>query len=187
MKLTGESFALFLLCSHLGLPDEPDAKPLGAREWNKLEARLAAASFNVAELPGSSIEQLKSTLQTDDDEATRLAWLLGRGGAIEEELERLSEFGIWIVTRFDEEYPPRFTERLKGAAPLMLYGAGSARLLHRRGLAVVGSRNIDQHGYARNCRRAVPQIRAVPVGRCALWLDEQDERVKPSLGVGHEL
>ncbi len=67
---------------------------------------------------------------------------------MEQELERLAELGIWIVTRFDEDYPPRLTERLKGAAPVILYGIGGARLLNRRGLAVVGSRNIDQRGFA---------------------------------------
>jgi predicted Rossmann fold nucleotide-binding protein DprA/Smf involved in DNA uptake len=148
MRLSNDSFALFLLCSHLGLPDEPDAKPLNAREWNQIEQKLAATSFNVAELPGSSAAQIKSTLQMTDDEAARLAWLLDRGGVMEQELERLEELGIWIITRFDEDYPPRFTERLKGAAPVLLYGAGSARLLNRRGLAVVGSRNIDQRSVA---------------------------------------
>ncbi len=148
MKLGNDSFALFLLCSHLGLPDAPDAKPLSAREWNQLESKLAAKSFNLGELPGSSAEQIKSTLQTDDAEAARLAWLLDRGGVMEEEFERLAELGIWIITRFDEGYPPRFTERLKSAAPVLLYGAGDARLLNRRGLAVVGSRNIDQRGFA---------------------------------------
>ncbi len=148
MKLSNDSFALFLLCSHLGLPDEPDAKPLSAREWNQFEQKLAANSFNVAELPGSSAAQIKSTLQITDGQAARLAWLLDRGSVMEQELERLAELGIWIITRFDEDYPPRFTERLKGAAPVLLYRAGSARLLNRRGLAVVGSRNIDQRGIA---------------------------------------
>ncbi|MEK6286548.1 MAG: DNA-processing protein DprA [Acidobacteriota bacterium] len=148
MKLSNDSFALFLLCSHLGLPDEPDAKPLSAREWNQLEQKLAANSFNVAGLPGLTAQQIKSTLQTGEDEAARLASLLDRVEAMEQEIERLAELGIWIITRFDEDYPPRLTERLRGAAPVMLYGAGSARLLNRRGLAVVGSRNIDQRGFA---------------------------------------
>ena len=148
MKLSDDSFALFLLCSHLGLPDEPDAKPLSAREWNQLEQKLAGNSFNIADLPGSSAAHINSTLQMNDGEAARLAWLLDRGGVMEQELERLAELGIWIITRFDEDYPPRFAERLKGAAPVLLYGAGSARLLNRRGLAVVGSRNIDQRGFA---------------------------------------
>ena len=148
MKLSNDSFALFLLCSHLGLPDEPAAKPLSAREWNQLESKLAASSVSVTDLPGSSADRIKSTLQINDAEAARLAWLLDRGGVMEQELERLAELGIWIITRLDEDYPPRFTERLKGAAPVLLYGAGSARLLNRRGLAVVGSRNIDQRGVA---------------------------------------
>jgi len=154
MKLSNESFALFLLSSHLGLPDEPDAKPLSAREWNKLEKKLADNSFDLAQLPGSSAERLKSNLETDDAEATRLAWLLGRGAAMEQELERLTELGIWVITRFDEDYPSRFTERLKAAAPVLLYGAGDARLLNRRGLAVVGSRNIARRGQDGNGRGA---------------------------------
>jgi predicted Rossmann fold nucleotide-binding protein DprA/Smf involved in DNA uptake len=148
MKLSNDSFALFLLCSHLGLPDEPEAKPLSAREWNQLESKLAASSLRVAALAGLPAEQIKSTLQTDDVEAARLAWLLDRGNVLEEELARLDGLGISVITRFDEDYPPRFTERLKSAAPLLLYGAGEARLLNRRGLAVVGSRNIDARGFA---------------------------------------
>src|SRR6476660_9334233 len=102
MKLGNDSFALFLLCSHLGLPDEPEAKPLSGREWNQLEQKLEANSCNIAELPGSSAGQIKSTLKLGDDEAARLAWLLGRGGVMEQELDRLGDLGIWIITRFDE-------------------------------------------------------------------------------------
>jgi predicted Rossmann fold nucleotide-binding protein DprA/Smf involved in DNA uptake len=148
MKLSSDSFALVLLCSHLGLPDEPDAKPLGARELSQLESKLAANSVSMTDLPGLTAERITSTLHTDVKEAARLAWLFDRGGVMEQELDRLAELGIWVITRFDENYPPRFTERLKGAAPVMLYGAGDARLLSRRGLAVVGSRNIDQRGFA---------------------------------------
>ncbi len=148
MKLSNKSYALFLLCSHLGLPDQPDAKPLSAREWNELERKLAASSIDVASLPGSSAEQIKSNLQTDDPGAVRLARLLDRGEAMEHEIELLAEFGIWVITRFDEDFPPRLIERLKSAAPVMLYGAGDAPLLNRRGLAVVGSRNIDPRGFA---------------------------------------
>ncbi|HEY3138349.1 MAG TPA: DNA-processing protein DprA [Blastocatellia bacterium] len=148
MNLSDESFALFLLCSHLGLPDEPDAKPLSAREWNELERKLTASSVGISDLPGLSAERLKSTLQTDDDEATRLAWLLDRRSVMEQELDRLAELGIWVITRLDAAFPPRLVERLKGATSVMLYGAGDASLLNRRGLAVVGSRNIDERGFA---------------------------------------
>src|SRR5437667_84486 len=89
MKLIGDSYALFLLCSHLGLPEEANVKPLSAREWNQLESKLTANSISVTDLPGSSIAQIKSALSTDDAEAARLAWLLDRGGVMEQELGRL--------------------------------------------------------------------------------------------------
>ncbi|HYV04180.1 MAG TPA: DNA-processing protein DprA [Blastocatellia bacterium] len=148
MKLSNDSFALFLLCSHLGLPNEPEAKPLSTREWNRLEQKLAANSVSLGSLSGSSIEEIKSVLQPDAAEAARLAWLLDRVGVMEGEVERLEALGISVITRFDEEYPQRFIERLESGAPSMLYTAGDARLLNRRGLAVVGSRNIDQRGLA---------------------------------------
>lgn len=147
MKLSRDAFTLFLLCSHLNLSDEADTKPLSPREWNKLEQTLGGHSLSLKELAGSEAEQIKSTLGMTDAESSRLKRLLDREGALRRELERLAEVGIWVITRFDEDYPLRFTERLKGAAPVMLYGAGDARLLNRRGLAVVGSRNIDPRGF----------------------------------------
>lgn len=49
--------------------DEPEAKPLSAREWTQLEQKFALNSFNQAELPGSSAERLGLTLQIDNEEA----------------------------------------------------------------------------------------------------------------------
>lgn len=64
MKLSDDSYTLFLLCSHVGPPGEPDAKPLSSKEWNQLEQQLAFNSFSLAELPGSTAEQIKSTLNS---------------------------------------------------------------------------------------------------------------------------
>src|SRR5437870_8590901 len=148
MNLSDDSFALFLLCSHLGLPEDADAKPFSGREWNELERKLAANSISISHLLGSSAELLKSSLQTDDDEAARLAWLLDRSSALEQELHRLADLGIWVITRFDEEFPQKLTQRLKGAASVMLYGSGDARLLNRRGHRVVGSRRVELREFA---------------------------------------
>ena len=73
MKLTGDSLTLFLLCSHLGLSDEPAAKPLTAREWNDLQSKLEAASIQASSLPGLSAEQLRSSLELEIEKATRRA------------------------------------------------------------------------------------------------------------------
>jgi predicted Rossmann fold nucleotide-binding protein DprA/Smf involved in DNA uptake len=59
------------------------------------------------------------------------------------ELERLEALGLWAVTRADEAYPVRYRERLKAAAPPVLFGAGPIANAGRPGLAVVGSRNAS--------------------------------------------
>ncbi|MCK4451126.1 MAG: DNA-processing protein DprA, partial [Anaerolineae bacterium] len=74
-----------------------------------------------------------------------MARLLGRGGGLAIELERLESLGIWVVTRADAHYPRRLKQRLKHAAPAILFGAGEQALLGQPGLAVVGSRNVDDH------------------------------------------
>lgn len=147
MKQSDASLALFALGSRLGSPEEPEAKPLTTREWSELERKLELNAIDAAELPALTSAQLEAVLQIDNAEADRIARLLARGSILQQELERLEALGIWLLTRLDEGYPPRLIERLGRTAPLMLYGTGEARLLNQRGLAVVGSRNIDARGF----------------------------------------
>lgn len=147
MNQSDASLVLFFLGSRLGSPDELDAKPLTTREWNELERKLELNSIDAAKLPGLTSTQIEDVLQTNKGGAYRIARLLDRGSLLQRELERLEALGIWLVTRLDEGYPSRLIERLGRAAPLMLYGSGEARLLNQRGLAVVGSRNIDARGF----------------------------------------
>jgi predicted Rossmann fold nucleotide-binding protein DprA/Smf involved in DNA uptake len=92
------------------------------------------------------MDDLRTELALSNNEAERLARLLSRGGGLAIELERLESLGIWIVTRADAHYPRRLKQRLKQAAPAILFGAGERALLGQTGLAVVGSRNVDDHG-----------------------------------------
>ena len=48
----------------------------------------------------------------------------------------------------DDQYPERLRDSLKHQAPTVLFGAGSLQLLRRPGVAVIGSRNIDEPGAA---------------------------------------
>lgn len=72
--------------------------------------------------------------------------LLERGTALAIELERLESLGIWILTRADEEYPSRLRDRLKNASPPILFASGERALIGQPGLAVVGSRNVNEQG-----------------------------------------
>jgi predicted Rossmann fold nucleotide-binding protein DprA/Smf involved in DNA uptake len=97
---------------------------------------------------GQSEQDLQKTLGIPDSEASRLAHLLERSGAVAIELERLESLGVFVMTRADEFYPPRYKQRLKDNAPVILYHSGDRALLGQPGIAVVGSRHLDEAGMA---------------------------------------
>jgi len=147
MTLTADSQAILLLCSRLGLPTQPDLVPLTLREWNPLARKLQASSLaHPGALLGLNASDIKATLGLSDSDAERLARLLDRGRALAIELERLASLGIWVVTRADAHYPQRFRERLKESAPAILFGSGEVALPGQPGLAVVGSRGVNETG-----------------------------------------
>lgn len=76
------------------------------------------------------------------DEA-RLQRLLGRGFLLSQVIERWQARAIWVVSRADAEYPRRLKVRLREDAPAVIYGCGDMALLESGGLAVVGSRHVD--------------------------------------------
>jgi DNA processing protein len=76
-------------------------------------------------------------------EKSRLEHLLGRGFLLSQVIERWKSRAIWVVSRADAEYPKRLKGRLREDAPAILYGCGDINLIESGGLAVVGSRHVD--------------------------------------------
>jgi predicted Rossmann fold nucleotide-binding protein DprA/Smf involved in DNA uptake len=154
MTLTDDSQAILLLCSHLGLPTAPVPAPFTLRDWNPLARKLATSPFKS---PGALLDadrdSLRSGLEVPNELTDRIHGLLQRRGVLAVELERLESLGIWTVTRGDDQYPARWKRRLGESAPIFLFGAGEAANIEQSGVAVVGSRNIDDAG--RDCAEAV--------------------------------
>ncbi len=144
---------MLLLTSHLGLSNQPDLAPLTLKDWNPLARKLHAASLRPGALLGLDAAALQSRLELDPVLAERVVRLLARRAALELELERLSALGIHAITRADDNYPARYFQRLKEAAPPVLFYAGESALLGQPGVAVVGSRKLDEAGQA--CARFV--------------------------------
>jgi len=99
-------------------------------------------------LLGQSPAELADALKVLPTEAERIVRLLDRGGRVISELENLYARGIWAVTRADAAYPAKLRQTLKHQSPSVLFGAGELRRLNRAGIAVVGSRQIDEAGQA---------------------------------------
>ncbi len=136
-----DSLALVLLCSQLGLEDDI-VKPLSLREWNRLARRLQAASLRPADL--LAVSTTDSPLELSAAERARIVPLLTRDA--QHELDHLASLGIFPITRADSDYPERYRQRLKDSAPAVLFYAGEKALLGQPGIAVVGSRHLDEAG-----------------------------------------
>ena len=141
MTSSSDSLALLLLCSQLGLDDE-SIKPMTLREWNPLARRLRAASLRPSNL--LAVSTTDSPLELSNDERARIASLVSRH--IQRELDHLAALGIYPITRADPDYPERYRLRLKDSAPSVLFYAGEKVLLGQPGIAVVGSRHLDDAG-----------------------------------------
>ncbi len=76
-------------------------------------------------------------------DSSRLKRLLERGFLLSQAVERWQTRAIWVISRADSYYPKRLRTHLKDDAPPLLYGCGEMKMLNSGGLAVVGSRNVD--------------------------------------------
>lgn len=145
--LSLDSQVMILLCSHLALAKDDELAPLTLREWNPLARKIQTSPYNrPAGLLGQSADEIKKQFELSDPEALRLVKLLERSDALYIEISRLASLGIQVTTRANPDYPERYRQRLKDSAPTILFYAGEPALLGQPGIAVVGSRHLDQAG-----------------------------------------
>ncbi len=148
MTISPDSQTILLLCSHIGLSSSPEFAPLTLKDWNPLSKKLQSLSMRPAALLGLSCEEIQNQLGLIAKEAERISRLLQRSGSLAIELERQASLGIHALTRADADYPARYRQRLKESAPSVLFFAGEKALLGQPGIAVVGSRHLDEAGQA---------------------------------------
>jgi DNA processing protein len=112
---------------------------------------MQAASLRPSDLLQQPEQDLRLKLDLDEQLVTRILQLASR--TIESHLNRLASLGIFPLTRADSDYPEKYRQRLKDSAPAVLFYAGEKALLGQPGIAVVGSRHLDEAG--QDCARFV--------------------------------
>ncbi|WP_409201942.1 DNA-processing protein DprA [Pseudomonas sp. SG20052] len=115
---------------------------LSPAEYKRLASHLHQIQKQPADLLTPESAEILRLCRPVADES-RLKRLLGRGFLLSQVVERWQTRAIWVVSRADAEYPRRLKARLRADAPAVLYGCGDISLLETGGLAVVGSRKID--------------------------------------------
>ena len=121
---------------------KPSVKPLGVGEYRRLARRLRELRRQPADLLDPGADGIVNECRSDPD-PERLERLLGRGFLLAQAVERWRTRAIWVLSRADADYPRLLKQRLGEDAPPVLYGCGDAAILRAGGLAVVGSRNVD--------------------------------------------
>lgn len=115
---------------------------LSPGEYKRLARHLREIQRQPADLISPDAAEILRACQPVID-VGRLQKLLGRGFLLSQVIERWQARAIWVVSRADAEYPRRLKARLREDAPAVLYGCGDMALLETGGLAVVGSRHVD--------------------------------------------
>ena len=153
--LSPDTQATLLLCGSLGQKRNLDPQPLTLSEYNKLAKWLMDNQMRPSDLLNSEgVEKIDQFIDKKIN-PDRVKKLLIRGGSLGFSAELWSNKGLWVIGRSDSGYPEGLKSRLKSKAPPIIYGAGPKENLTKGGLAIVGSRNVDDNGLFFSNRAAV--------------------------------
>lgn len=177
-QLSPNTQAILLLTAPLISGDKENGyAPLKPSEYRTLARILRQSKREPADLLGAGAEELLAACAPAAG-PERLRRLLQRGFALARAVERWEARSIWVVSRADAAYPARLKERLREDAPPVLYGAGDADLTGGGGLAVVGSRKVDDEllRFAEDAGRLVARAGRPLVSGGARGVDETSMR-----------
>lgn len=144
--LQPDTQAILLLCAGFGQSRQAGLMPLTLGEYNVLAQKLQQHHLRPADLLATDgknwiFDEVNGSLSPQ-----RIVHLLERGAMLAVAVEDWTNKGLWILSRSDETYPQRLKRKLKHLSPPILYGVGNPDLLSEGGLAVVGSRDINDEG-----------------------------------------
>lgn len=142
-QLSQNTQAILLLTAPLIMGRGADsARLLAPREYKQLTRCLREARLEPADMLTTRSEEVLETCSHLFD-SSRLKRLLDRGFLLSQVVEDWRSRSIWVVSRADSSYPKRLKARLKEDSPPVIYGCGRMEILDSGGLAVVGSRKIE--------------------------------------------
>lgn len=145
MVYSENAMSAILLCSYLGIDKNDSLKPFSLGEWNIFLDGI----IEIKEEPSIIFSKGKEWMEKmhySDEQKERVNSLISRGAGVAFELDSLEKKGVNVVTLFDADYPILLKRKLKKKMPPVLFYAGNLDLAKKIGIAVVGSRNVDEEG-----------------------------------------
>ncbi|MDB9310265.1 DNA-processing protein DprA [Aphanizomenon sp. CS-733/32] len=142
--LAPDTQAILLLCASFGQNRQIEPLPLTLGEYNLLTDWLREHQMRPADLLETTAKEQVQKISNNKLNPDRLLALLQRGAMLSLAVEKWTSRGLWILGRSDAKYPKRLKQILKHSAPAIIYGVGNTELLSLGGLAIVGSRDVDE-------------------------------------------
>lgn len=143
MALSDDAKAVIALATRLGDSGRPSLSPT---RWHRFAMALAEADLVPADVFSPGFDPALPGVP--DDIAAAVRDLLADAASATVAAADLENKGIWTLTIADDDYPAVLFERLGRLAPPVIFGVGSSDLLAKRGIAIVGSRNVTEDGAA---------------------------------------
>ncbi|MCP2728003.1 DNA-processing protein DprA [Limnofasciculus baicalensis] len=144
--LSPDTQAILLLCASFGQNRQTEPQPLTLSEYNAVESWLDENDMIPQDLLNQTVKNWLSRSTIGKLNSERLIALLERGFMLSLAVEKWTNQGLWILGRGDNQYPKHLKQKLRHSAPPIIYGVGNIELLSQGGLAIVGSRDVDEEG-----------------------------------------
>ena len=143
MNFNDDGYAAMLLTMALSPDREEYARPYSTQEFWRIEAAVRKSELRrLSRLLNLDISGLMIYLKMSEEEGYRAYTLLHRNVQLSYALENMERQGIEAVTCYDADYPPRLRRKLGEDAPPFFYRCGSAELLDKPAVAVVGIQGV---------------------------------------------
>lgn len=141
MGFSDNAKAVIALTTRFGDSNRPALTPTG---WDHFSKALADAGLQPANVFAPGFDPALPGVP--DGLVTSVRELLVTAASATVAAADLENKGIWTLTVTDIDYPDALSERLDYLTPPVIFGVGPTTLLARRGIAIVGSRNVSEEG-----------------------------------------
>ncbi len=140
LRLNLDSISLLLFCGDIIVDN---TAPLTHEEWSLVEKKLKILKKKPSHLFGMNKDTLVDIVDIDEYVAYKMISRLATVNELFHALTNLETEGIFITTKYEEDFPGELSESLKKRAPLFLYYVGDMTLLSNM-VSVIGPQTMDK-------------------------------------------
>ncbi len=141
IQLNLDSLAVLLFCGDLVVET---TAPLTQEEWFDVERKLKSSSKkSPAKLFGMNYDTLTQILEIDEYIAYKMISRLNNLDRLMFALHNLENEGIYVTTKYEDNYPSQLLTSLKKRAPLFLYYVGDLSIMNNM-VSIVGPQTMEK-------------------------------------------